>query len=193
MYKKIFKRWIDIAISFIALLMILPILLIVALCVCINSPGPVFFLQNRLGKKGSVFTIYKFRTMTDKKRNNDYEILKDNLEITLIGKFLRRFKIDELPQLINILKGDMSIVGPRPAMPNQLEQLDENGIWRLEVTPGLTGLAQINGNIYLNWADRWKYDRYYVEHLSFWLDVKIVLKTILIVFRSEDKFINKPQ
>ncbi|GHT77971.1 sugar transferase [Bacteroidia bacterium] len=193
MYKHFLKRLIDIAISFIVLLVISPFLLITAVCVHFDSPGPVFFLQKRLGKKGKIFTIYKFRTMTDKERHNDYEIFKDDPEVTFTGKFLRRFKIDELPQLLNILKGDMSIVGPRPAMPDQLEELDENGIKRLEVTPGLTGLAQINGNIYLDWPDRWKYDRYYVEHLSFWLDMKIVMKTVLIFFRSEDTFINKPQ
>jgi lipopolysaccharide/colanic/teichoic acid biosynthesis glycosyltransferase len=193
MYKRFFKRWIDISISLIVLFFILPILLIVAMWVYFDSPGPVFFLQKRLGEKGKIFTICKFRTMTNKERHNDHEIFNDDPEVTFIGRFLRRFKIDELPQLFNILKGDMSIVGPRPAMPDQSKELDENGIWRLKVTPGLTGLAQINGNIYLDWADRWKYDRYYVENLSLRLDIKIMLKTVLIFFRSENKFINKPQ
>jgi lipopolysaccharide/colanic/teichoic acid biosynthesis glycosyltransferase len=193
MYKRFLKRWIDLVISFIALFIIWPVLLIVTVWVHVDSPGPVFFFQKRLGKNGKIFTIYKFRTMTNKERYTNHEILGDDPEVTFIGRFLRRFKIDELPQLINILKGDMSIVGPRPAMPNQLEELDKNGIWRLNVTPGLTGLAQTNGNIYLDWTDRWKYDRYYVENLSFGLDVKIVLKTVLVFFRSEDKFINKPQ
>jgi lipopolysaccharide/colanic/teichoic acid biosynthesis glycosyltransferase len=130
--------------------------------------------------------------MTNKKRKADHEIFADDPEVTTVGKFLRRFKLDELPQLINVLTGDMSLVGPRPGMPEQLKELDENGIKRLEVYPGLTGLAQINGNIYLVWPERWKYDRHYVEYISFMLDLKIILKTVLIVFQGEKKFINKP-
>jgi lipopolysaccharide/colanic/teichoic acid biosynthesis glycosyltransferase len=158
----------------------------------LTSSGPVFFTQNRLGKNAAIFKLYKFRTMTNKERKADHEIFADDPEVTTVGKFLRRFKIDELPQLINVLTGTMSLVGPRPGMPEQLKELDENGIKRLNVSPGLTGLAQINGNIYLEWPERWKYDRSYVENISFMLDLKIILKTVLIVFQGEKRFVNKP-
>jgi lipopolysaccharide/colanic/teichoic acid biosynthesis glycosyltransferase len=195
MYKLFIKRFLDVLFSLIGFLFVLPISMIVSLIIVLDSSGPIFFIQERLGKNAKNFRIYKFRTMTNKKRivEREMEIYGDNPDVTFAGKFLRRFKIDELPQLINILLGDMSIVGPRPCMPEQLNELDENGIKRLEVLPGLTGLAQVNGNIYLDWPDRWKYDRYYVENLSFLLDLKIIFKTIRIFFQTEDQFLNKPQ
>ena len=152
----------------------------------------VFFLQKSAGKNGRAFYLYKFRTMTDRPRKVDEEIFKDNKEVTRVGHVLRRYKIDELPQILNIIKGDMSIVGPRPCMVDQIKDLNEDGKKRLLVKPGLTGLAQINGNIYLSWEERWKYDRYYVENLDFLLDLSILIKTVLIVLLGEDKFINKP-
>jgi lipopolysaccharide/colanic/teichoic acid biosynthesis glycosyltransferase len=105
---------------------------------------------------------------------------------------LRRFKVDELPQLFNVFLGDMSIIGPRPCMPELLEQFDSNGQYRTKVFPGMTGLAQVNGNIYLDWKDRWQYDRYYVENISFLLDWTIIMKTIKIILTGEDKYIKKP-
>ena len=123
--------------------------------------------------------------MTHKQRHNHTEILPDNPEVTRIGRSLRRFKIDELPQLLNVLGGDMSIVGPRPALPSQLESYNMVGHKRLEVRPGLTGLAQINGNILLSWPERWVYDKQYVENLSLLLDLKIILKTFRIIFKGE--------
>lgn len=120
------------------------------------------------------------------------EIYQGDAEVTWIGAFLRRFKIDELPQLINVLIGDMSIVGPRPCMPSMKDELNEDGNFRTQIRPGLTGLAQVNGNIYLSWPDRWKYDRYYVEHVSLWLDLKIIAKTVVIVIQGEKSFLNKP-
>src|SRR5690606_31017725 len=134
----------------------------------------------------------KFRTMTDKKREVNREVLKGDAEVTKVGYYLRRFKIDELPQILNVLKGEMSLVGPRPCMPSQLAEFNEDGKYRIKVTPGLTGLAQVNGNIFLTWEERWKYDRKYVENLSFLLDVQIVLKTVGIVFLGEEKFLKKP-
>ncbi|MCA4808841.1 sugar transferase [Empedobacter stercoris] len=192
MYKNYLKRLFDFLAAFLILLLIFPILLISTILVKLNSRGPLFFLQERLGKNGKVFKVYKFRTMTDKKRDVNREILKGDTEVTKVGYYLRRFKIDELPQIINILKGDMSIVGPRPCMPFQASEFNEDGKYRVLVKPGMTGLAQTNGNIYLSWEERWKYDRQYVENVSFLLDFKIILKTILIVLLGEEKFLKHP-
>lgn len=189
MYKLFFKRFVDIVLSLIALIMVFPLLLLAYICIKLDSKGPFFFFQERLGYQGKVFKVFKLRTMTDKPRVADREVLKGDAEVTKVGAFLRRFKIDELPQLINILKGDMSIVGPRPGLPRQLEEFNEDGRKRICVRPGLTGLAQVNGNIHLPWPERWKYDRQYVEQLNFLLDVKIILKTVLIVLLGEDKFL----
>lgn len=191
MYRLFFKRLIDISIAIFAILIISPFFLIFFLLVKIDSRGPFFFFQERLGYKGTKFKLYKVRTMTHRNRTIHKEIFKDNLEVTRVGKVLRRFKIDELPQLVNVVKGDMSIVGPRPGLPLQLNQFNEDGKMRLLVRPGLTGLAQVNGNICLSWPERWKFDRKYVENLSVALDIKIMLKTFLIVFAGEEKFLNK--
>lgn len=192
MYKNYLKRLFDFLAAFLILLLIFPILLISTILVKLSSRGPLFFLQERLGKNGKVFKVYKFRTMTDKKRDVNREILKGDTEVTKVGYYLRRFKIDELPQIINILKGDMSIVGPRPCMPFQVSEFNEDGKYRVLVKPGMTGLAQTNGNIYLSWEERWKYDRQYVENVTFLLDFKIILKTILIVLLGEEKFLKHP-
>ena len=192
MYRHFFKRVLDVMLAGIALVILSPVLLLSWILVKIDTPGPYLFLQERLGYQGRIFSVYKIRTMTHKKREVTNEITKDNAEVTRIGGILRRLKIDELLQLINILKGDMSVVGPRPAMPAQIAELNEDGKIRLLVRPGLTGLAQTNGNIFLTWPERWKYDRKYVEQLSFWLDIKIILKTMVLVFVGEDKFIKKP-
>ncbi|MBZ9629087.1 sugar transferase [Psychroflexus sp. CAK1W] len=192
MYKVIFKRIFDLVVSLIFFLLISPLLVLVILLILLFEKETPFFFQYRLGKHGKKFKLYKFRTMLNKKRDVTREILSGDSEVTTIGSYLRRYKIDELPQIINVIKGDMSIVGPRPCMVNQLVDFNEDGKQRLKVKPGLTGLAQINGNIYLSWEERWKYDREYVENLSFLLDLKIFFKTILIVVYGEDKFINKP-
>jgi undecaprenyl phosphate N,N'-diacetylbacillosamine 1-phosphate transferase len=191
MYKKKLKRLIDILISLIFILVFSPFFLICMILIKITSKGPVFFIQERIGVNRKLFNIYKFRTMINKKRDVNHEIYKCDSDVTNIGYYLRRLKIDELPQLINILKGDMSFVGPRPSMPSQIEEFNEDGEFRLKVLPGLTGLAQVNGNIYLTWEQRWKYDRYYVDNQSFCLDFKIVIKTIFIIIFGEIKFINK--
>lgn len=192
MYRTFFKGIFDFLVAFLLLLLISPILLISSILIKISSPGALFFLQERMGKRGKVFRVYKFRTMTDKKREVDREILKGDAEVTKVGYYLRRFKVDELPQILNILKGDMSLVGPRPCMPFQIHEFNEDGKYRILVKPGMTGLAQTKGNIYLSWEERWKYDRMYVENLSFLLDVQIMLKTIGIVFLGEEKFLKKP-
>jgi len=191
MYRSFIKRGIDIVIAFTTLVILSPLLLIVYIAVKTDSKGPFFFFQERIGYKGVVFKIYKIRTMTDKKRTNHQEVLKDNAEVTRVGYFLRRFKIDELPQIINVLKGEMSVVGPRPGLPDQINSYNEDGKMRLFVKPGLTGLAQVNGNIYLSWPERWKLDRCYVENVSLLMDIKIISKTILIVCFGEEKFLKK--
>ncbi|MCI2227549.1 sugar transferase [Polaribacter sp. MSW13] len=192
MYKLFFKRFFDLFFSLIICLVLTPIFLFIYIVVKLDSKGNFFFFQERLGKNGKLFKVFKIRTMTDKPRETTQEIFKGNAEVTKVGAVLRRLKIDELPQFINILKGDMSFVGPRPCLPSLQEKFDENALKRMLVRPGLTGLAQTNGNIYLTWEERWKYDRYYVENISFLLDVQIFIKTIQIVFKGEESFLKKP-
>ncbi len=185
MYRRIFKRIFDLLISLTLSVLLIPLFIMVMILIKLDSRGPILFIQERMGLKGRIFYIFKFRTMTHKQRHNHTEVLPDNPEVTRIGRSLRRFKIDELPQLLNVLGGDMSIVGPRPALPSQLESYNMVGHKRLEVRPGLTGLAQINGNILLSWPERWVYDKQYVENLSLLLDLKIILKTFRIIFKGE--------
>ena len=192
MYKSFIKRFFDFFISLLIILFLVPLFIVLYILVKLDSKGDFFFFQERLGKNGQIFKVFKIRTMTDKVRVADREILKGDSEVTRMGNVLRRLKIDELPQIINIFKGDMSFVGPRPCLPNQITEFNEDGKTRILVTPGLTGLAQTNGNIYLTWEERWKYDRFYVENLSFFLDIAIVFKTVLIVLLGEQKFLKKP-
>ena len=192
MYRKIGKRLLDLVISVLALGIFAPILGFGAVLIRLTSPGPVFFVQNRLGLHGEVFQLYKFRTMVDRLRTPDHEIMGDDPELTSIGYWLRRFKLDELPQLFNVIKGDMSIVGPRPALPSQLPEYDDLARRRLEVRPGLTGLAQVNGNILLSWSERWQYDALYVDNLSFWLDIQIIARTVAVVLLGERRFYKRP-
>jgi len=167
---------------------LLPMLALIALLVRLDSPGPVLFVQKRVGQ----FDVYKFRTMVDRARTPEREILGYDPEVTRIGKWLRRFKLDELPQIFVVFRGDMSIVGPRPGLPNLLETYDEFGRKRLQVRPGITGLAQINGNIYLSWPERWRYDAQYVDNLSLKLDLWIIVHTIAVVLFGEGSFLNRP-
>jgi undecaprenyl phosphate N,N'-diacetylbacillosamine 1-phosphate transferase len=192
MYKNYLKRLFDFLISLVICLVLIPLFIITYIAVKLDSKGSFFYFQERLGKQGKCFKVFKIRTMTDRPRESTMEILKGNTEVTRVGGVLRRLKIDELPQILNILKGDMSIVGPRPCLPALENDFNEDGEIRLNVRPGLTGLAQTNGNIYLTWEERWKYDRNYIEKCNFVLDLKIVLKTVLIVFIGEEKFLKKP-
>jgi undecaprenyl phosphate N,N'-diacetylbacillosamine 1-phosphate transferase len=191
MYSSFGKRALDLAIALPILLLTAPLLAIVAVLVRVDSQGPILFLQDRLGRNGSTFRAYKFRTMTDRPRVPNKEIYGRDAEVTRIGYWLRRFKIDELPQLFNVLSGEMSIVGPRPALPRQIEEYDEHSRRRLLVRPGLTGLAQVNGNTYLSWPERWDWDVAYVERLSLGLDVAILLRTIGVVLRGEERFLQR--
>jgi len=185
MYRRIFKRITDLLVSFSFSFLMIPLSLLITVLIKVDSKGPVFFIQERIGLKGRIFNIYKFRTMTHKKRFEHQEVFPDNPELTRIGRILRRFKMDELPQLFNVLLGDMSLVGPRPPLPTQIELYSEEDKKRLEVLPGLTGLAQISGSIMLSWPERWVYDREYVDNLSFLLDLKIILKTFRIIIIGE--------
>jgi lipopolysaccharide/colanic/teichoic acid biosynthesis glycosyltransferase len=182
------KRAFDVFVCLFGLMLSLPVFVLVPLAIKLNSRGPVFFIQPRLGRHGRVFSLYKFRTMFDAPRESTDEVLPGNPEVTAVGRFLRRLKIDELPQLWHVLRGDMSIVGPRPALPQQAQELDEIGRVRLEVRPGLTGLAQVRGNVYLSWPERWKYDRDYVMRMSPALDLWILWQTVLVAVCGERWF-----
>lgn len=182
-----YKRLFDLLVSVLVMVLLLPFLLLVTLFIRLESPGKVIFSQLRYGIGGKLFTLYKFRTMyvTEVPREDGDEILPDDPEVTRVGRFLRRFKMDELPQLWNVIRGDMSIVGPRPGREEQLDELDAVGKKRLLVRPGLTGLAQISGNIYLSWEERWQYDAEYVEKCSFALDFWIIWRTIFVLFLGD--------
>lgn len=182
----------DIILSVTLLIILSPLLLVVYLLIKIDSKGPFLFVQKRLGYQARVFNAYKLRTMTHKIRHTHTQVYGKHPDVTRVGFYLRKYKIDELPQLINIFRGEMSFVGPRPGLPEQLKNYNEVAKTRLQVRPGLTGLAQINGNIYLTWPERWMYDGLYVKQLSFKLDISIIIKTFLILIKGEDKFIKKP-
>jgi len=179
------KRCFDFLVSIFLLVILSPLLIITAILIKLTSKGPLFFKQQRVGKDGKLFSVYKFRTMIDKVRSFDKQTLKGDAEVTTIGGIIRRLKIDELPQLINVVKGDMSLVGPRPSLPSLVKEFNESGKKRILVRPGLTGLAQVNGNIYLTWEERWEFDRKYVEEQSLFLDLKILTKTAFIILLGE--------
>ena len=186
------KRLIDLFGSSIGLILISPILIISILGIEIFMPGPVFFKQVRAGYKGKPFNILKLRTMkidTIAEENHDFS--KDAERLTFFGEILRRTKVDELPQLLNVFMGDMSLVGPRPTVIEQATKYDTFQRKRLDVVPGMTGLAQVNGKITLSWEDRIKYDVFYVENWSLMLDMKILFKTVAIVVLGENKFTRK--
>lgn len=191
MYKFFFKRVIDIVFSILLLLIFLPLFIVSFIFIKLDSKGPFFFFQERIGINGVFFKIFKLRTMTNKKHNNISEVYSNNDEITKVGYYLRRFKVDELPQLLNVLFGDLSLVGPRPLLPVTINELTETEKRRMEVRPGLTGLAQVNGNIYLSRKERLKYDVLYVDKISLTTDFSILIKTILVVLKGEDKFVKK--
>ncbi len=189
----IFKYLFDKVVSLIALVILLPLFLVVAVLIKIDSKGPVFFMQERVGKNGKIFKTFKFRTMiagADEKTKGVY-IDKENPYVTKMGKFLRRSGIDELPQVINVLKGDMSFVGPRPTLEYQIKKYNDFQKKRLLMKPGITGWALINGRNMLTWPERIKLDVWYVEHWSFWLDIKILFKTIWVVARGEGLYASK--
>jgi lipopolysaccharide/colanic/teichoic acid biosynthesis glycosyltransferase len=181
---QIFKSIVDRLMAAIALIILSPLLLLTAIGVYFFLGKPIFFSQIRAGKCSTTFKIYKFRSMTDAtdKKGN---LLADEERLTVFGKFLRRVKIDELPQLWNVVKGDLSFVGPRPTLPEQVEKYNDFQKQRVKVTPGLSGWAQVNGNIQLTWNERIYLDVWYIDHWSLWLDILILVKTIGVIIGGE--------
>jgi len=181
----VFKRLFDFFFALILLLLFSPIFIIVAILIKLNSSGPVFILQKRIGRQRKEFTFVKFRTMMVEKEK-DGKKLTDAERIFYIGRFLRKLSIDELPQLFNVIKGDMSFIGPRPLPVHYLPYYSEKENHRHDVRPGLSGWAQVNGRNYLTWDEKFEYDVYYVNHIGLFLDLKIFLLTLKKVFLSSD-------
>jgi sugar transferase EpsL len=179
------KRLFDILLSSLALIFIMPLALVVTILVLINIGAPVLFIQLRPGLDGKPFKLYKFRTMSNRE-DLDGSLLPDNQRLTKFGKALRRLSIDELPSLLNVLKGDMSLVGPRPLLMDYLPLYNKNQARRHEVRPGITGWAQINGRNSISWDEKFKLDLWYVDHQSFWLDIKILALTFCRVLKKEN-------
>lgn len=183
------KRACDLLLSLLGLILVSPVLLTAMLLVKLASPGPVFFRQVRTGRHGRQFQPYKLRTMRGGRTPDPDEIVPlDHPEITAAGRLLRRLKVDELPQILNVVKGDMSLIGPRPTLPQQTREYDDFKKQRLLVRPGVTGLAQVNGNAAIPWEERIKYDVYYVKHHGFRMDARVLLKTVLVLLRGEKHF-----
>lgn len=186
MYKHFFKRFFDFLISLIALICISPLLLLVSIWLYFANKGAgVFFTQDRPGKDEKIFKVIKFKSMTDE-RDIDGNLLPEAQRLTKIGAFIRKFSIDELPQLINVLKGDMAFIGPRPLLPKYLPLYSEEQHRRHEVRPGISGWAQVHGRNNITWTEKFKLDVWYVDHCSLWIDIKVILLTIKNVLTSKD-------
>jgi lipopolysaccharide/colanic/teichoic acid biosynthesis glycosyltransferase len=184
MYKSYIKPLIDFFVSFLIVIVAFPVLALVTLFLFFANNGKPFFLQLRPGKNGKIFTIIKFKTMNDKK-DEEGNLLLDESRLTVLGKFVRTTSLDELPQLINVLKGDMSLIGPRPLLPEYLALYSENQKKRHNVKPGITGWGQVNGRNSISWSQKFEYDVWYVDHLNFLLDLKIIFLTVSKVFKRE--------
>lgn len=183
-YEKYIKRALDIVLSGIAMIVLSPVMLITAILVRVNLGSPVVFCQERPGKDEIIFKMHKFRTMTDE-RNENGELLPDEKRLTEFGKTLRSLSLDELPELWDIFRGKMSIVGPRPLLVKYLPLYSEEQHHRHDIKPGLTGWAQVNGRNLTSWEERFEHDIYYVNHVSFLMDIKIVFATVRCVFARE--------
>lgn len=184
MYKDYFKPFFDYLVSLLGILILSPIFIVVLIALLISNKGNVFFLQKRPGKNEKIFKIIKFRTMNNKKNLNG-DLLPDSERLTLLGKLIRKTSLDEIPQLINVLKGDMSLIGPRPLLPEYLSLYNEIQKKRHEVKPGITGWAQINGRNAVEWNKKFEFDVWYVENLSFLLDLQIMFLTLKKVIHLE--------
>ncbi|MEL1240121.1 sugar transferase [Flavobacterium flavipallidum] len=184
MYKSFFKRIIDFVAALIGFIVLSPIFLIVTIGLFFANQGKPFFFQLRPGKNGKIFKIIKFKTMNDKKDANG-NLLSDAERLTKIGSFVRKTSLDEIPQLLNVIKGDMSLIGPRPLLVHYLDLYSDFQNRRHEVKPGITGWAQVNGRNAISWEKKFELDVWYVDHLSFLLDLKILFKTVLKVVKSE--------
>lgn len=186
MYKHFFKRFFDFCISLVALIIVSPIIIVVAIWLHFANKGAgIWFLQERPGKDGKIFKVIKFKTMTDE-RGPDGELLSNAERLTKVGRFVRAVSLDELPQLINVVKGDMALIGPRPLLTWFLPLYDETQMRRHEVRPGITGWAQVNGRNTVTYGEKFKYDVWYVDNLTIGLDIKILWMTIMNVIRRKD-------
>ena len=184
-YRDHIKRLLDILLGLIMLFSAIPLLIIISISLCISNKGlNIFFFQDRPGRNRLIFRLIKFKTMKDL-YNGKMELLPDALRVTKLGKILRKFSLDELPQLINVLKGEMSLIGPRPLLPEYLPRYTKEQNRRHEVRPGITGWAQVNGRNEVAFTDRFKYDVWYVDNISFLLDCKILFLTVVKVFKSD--------
>ena len=184
MYKNFIKPVIDFVLALVGFLFLSPVFVLVTIGLFFANDGKPFFFQLRPGKNGKIFKIIKFKTMTDKKDENG-NLLPDADRLTKIGSFVRKTSLDEIPQLLNVIKGDMSLVGPRPLLPQYLELYNDFQRRRNEVKPGITGWAQVNGRNSISWEKKFEYDVWYVDNLSFLLDIKILIMTVLKVVKSE--------
>ena len=185
MYKHFFKRFFDFWIAFFVLICLSPLLLVVTLWLHFANKGAgAFFLQERPGKDGKIFKIVKFKTMTDE-RDAQGQLLSDEARLTRVGRFVRSISIDELPQLVNVLKGDMALIGPRPLLPKYLPLYSEEQMRRHAVRPGISGWAQCHGRNAISWTEKFKLDVWYVDHLSLWVDIKIIYLTTLNVLKRD--------
>lgn len=186
MYKHFFKRFLDFWISLIALICISPILIVVTIWLHFANKGAgAFFTQDRPGKDEKIFKCIKFKSMTDE-RDADGNLLPEAQRLTKVGAFIRKFSIDELPQLINVLKGDMAFIGPRPLLPKYIPLYNEEQHRRHEVRPGISGWAQVHGRNNISWTEKFKLDVWYVDHCSMWIDIKVIFLTIKNVLISKD-------
>lgn len=185
MYRHFFKRFIDIVVSSAGLIVLSPLLLIVSLILIVQNGGSPFFFQRRPGKNQKPFKIIKFKSMTDERDENG-NLLPEKMRVTSVGKFIRNFSIDELPQLVNVLAGDMSLIGPRPLLFQYIPLYNKQQLRRHDVRPGITGWAQINGRNTISWQEKFKLDVYYVDNITFFLDIRIIWLTIIKVIRRKD-------
>jgi len=184
MYIRIIKQILDFFFSLVALIISLPILVFISITLFFANKGKVFFIQERPGKNEKIFKILKFKTMTDD-TDNDGTLLPDEARLTKAGRFIRKYSLDELLQLFNVLMGDMSLIGPRPLLVEYLPLYNEFQRKRHNVKPGITGWAQVNGRNLLSWDDKFSYDIYYVDNISFILDLRILIKTVIKIFKRE--------
>lgn len=184
MYKNIIKPTLDFLLALIGFLLLSPIFIIVTIGLYFANEGKPFFFQLRPGKEGKIFKIIKFKTMNDKKDAGG-NLLPDADRLTKVGSFVRKTSLDEIPQLLNVIKGDMSLIGPRPLLPSYLELYNDFQRRRNEVKPGITGWAQVNGRNSISWEKKFEYDVWYVDHMGFLLDFKILIMTVLKVLKSE--------
>jgi undecaprenyl phosphate N,N'-diacetylbacillosamine 1-phosphate transferase len=187
-YVKFWKRIVDFSLALLILAITFPLLIISAIGIKISSIGPIVFRQRRVGLHGETFQILKLRTMRLNDMRNLAQTYNNDPEVFPFGRMLRRLKLDELPQVFNVLCGDMSIVGPRPCLPQTFEEMPEWARRRSLVRPGITGMAQVNGNVALTWEERWLFDIKYVESISFFTDIRLIIKTLAVVILGEERY-----